>query len=105
MGPIIYSLGSLTWSNFSPNGIPREAILPNLVAMGLSVLLYVLPMNTIIIGCFFQDEVEKPTTFDEYRLFLPSEYDRLNPTTQEEGLEDYRKYMERKKEEMKNYSK
>lgn len=72
MGPFVYSLGSLTWANFADNGIPPEALLPNLVALGLSVILCALPMNTIVIGCFFQNDSEKPSDFAKNRIFIPS---------------------------------
>jgi hypothetical protein len=29
---------------------------------------------------------------------MPSEYDRLNPSTQTEGFEDYKSYMEKRKD-------
>lgn len=36
---------------------------------------------------------------------MPSEYDRLNPNTQAEGFDDYKKYMEKRKDEIKNLNK
>ena len=36
---------------------------------------------------------------------FPSEYDRLNPSTQEEGILQYKKYMEKKIEDLKGVSK
>ena len=84
-GPFIYSLGSLTWSNFMPGGIPEEAIIPNLIALGFSVLIFIVPMKLIIIGCFFDEEAAKPTVYEEERITFSTEYDRLNPTTQEEA--------------------
>lgn len=98
MGPLIYSLGSLTWSNFSPNGIPPEALIPNLVSVGFSVILLVVPFQSIIVACCFSENSDKLTKYEENRLFFPTEYDRSNPTTQEEGIEDYAKFMEKKKE-------
>lgn len=50
-GGIAYSLGSLTWSNFMPGGIPREALLPNLIACGVSVVMILMPYNAILAGC------------------------------------------------------
>lgn len=82
LGPIVYSFGSLTWANFSPNGIPPEAIVPNLIALGLSVILFIIPFNSIIVGLCMSESAEKPTLFDDDRIFMPSEYDRLNPDTQ-----------------------
>jgi hypothetical protein len=58
LGPPIYCLGSLTWSNFDPSGIPREALVPNLIALLFSAVLYLIPMSTIIEGCGKAKEVE-----------------------------------------------
>jgi hypothetical protein len=72
LGPIVYTFGSLTWSNFSPNGIPREAIIPNLVALALSIILFAIPFNSIIIGACMGDNALKPTNFSDDRIFMPS---------------------------------
>ena len=47
IGPLMYSLGSLTWSNFFPDGIPKYALLPNLIALGVSVVILLFPYNLI----------------------------------------------------------
>lgn len=72
IGPFIYSLGSLTWSNFSPGGFPPQALLPNLVAVGISLLLYVIPYNTIILGSCFSDNLQKSKKYDDERIIFPS---------------------------------
>ena len=48
LGPLIYSLGSLTWSNLDPSGIPPEALIPNLICVGISSLLIFVPMDVIL---------------------------------------------------------
>ena len=58
LGPMIYSLGSLTWSNFSPDGIPAKALIPNLIALGVSIFIFFMPLKTIIIGTCFSEEYE-----------------------------------------------
>lgn len=85
MGPILYSLGSLTWSNFFPEGTPKSALLPNLVALGISCLIFIIPTN-LIMSCFFDEEKAVATFYDKERIFFPSEYDRLNPDTYEKGI-------------------
>lgn len=73
LGPLMYSLGSLTWSNFDPNGIPPEAIIPNLIAVLFSVLLIILPINTLIVGCCIKEDTSvKVTTYDSDRMFFSS---------------------------------
>lgn len=63
MGPILYSLGSLTWSNFLPEGFPQNAIVPNIIALVLSALLFFVPLKPILLGCFFDDQTAKPTNY------------------------------------------
>lgn len=55
LGPMVYSFGSLTWSNFFPGGIPKEALIPNLVALGISIFLSIFPIN-MIFDCFQDDK-------------------------------------------------
>ena len=94
LGPLMYSLGSLTWSNFMPGGIPEEAIIPNAIALVLSFLLYIVPFKTILIGCFFKEDTKPLCHYEEDRITFSSEYDRLNPATMEEALLGYQKYAE-----------
>lgn len=42
--------------------------------------------------------------FDENRIYLPSEYDRLNPSTSEEAISEYLNYVETYKENLKKKS-
>jgi hypothetical protein len=57
-GGITYSLGSLTWSNFMPEGIPKQAVLPNLIAIGISIGMILMPYNTILTLCESRNNVE-----------------------------------------------
>lgn len=47
-GGLFYCLGSLTWSNFLPEGVPKDAIVPNLIALGVSLLMVIMPYNQIL---------------------------------------------------------
>lgn len=64
MGPLAYSLGSLTWSNFFPDGTPKSALLPNLVALGVSVFILLIPAN-IMAKFIFGNVVELKTKYAE----------------------------------------
>ena len=55
LGPIIYSLGSLTWVNFFPEGTPKYAVLPNLIALAISVVMWILPLS-LIFSCCLNDK-------------------------------------------------
>jgi hypothetical protein len=93
LGPLVYSLGSLTWSNFLQGGIPAKAIVPNLIAVGISAFMLIFPMTLVIESCI-SDKKEPEMKYEDSRIFLPTEYDRLNPATAEEGIKDYMKYVE-----------
>jgi hypothetical protein len=58
LGPVVYSLGSLTWSNFFPGGIPASALLPNLIALGISVITLIFPIS-LIFSCFIENRRER----------------------------------------------
>ena len=42
--------------------------------------------------------------YEENRIYLPSEYDRLNPSTSEEAISEYINYVENYKENLKKKS-
>lgn len=42
-GPLVFSLGNLTWSNLLVDGAPKSALVPNLIAVGISTVFAVLP--------------------------------------------------------------
>lgn len=42
-GPLVFSLGNLTWSNLLADGAPKSALVPNLIAVGLSAFFAALP--------------------------------------------------------------
>lgn len=48
------------------------------------------------------DTGQATTIFEKNRIFMPSQYDRVNPSTQAQGFDDYKKYMEKMKEQLKN---
>ena len=72
IGPLVYSLGSLTWSNFTPGGIPPEALVPNLAAAGIAVVIFLFPYSSIILGSCFANNLEKNKLFDDERILFPS---------------------------------
>lgn len=89
LGGIMYAIGSLCWTNFFPGAIPSSALIPNIIAVVIGVVLLLFPF-TAINKCLFSDEDDlKELVYDDHRIYLPSEYDRLNPTTAEKGLQDY----------------
>ena len=80
LGGIFYALGSLCWTAFFPGAIPANALVPNLIALGFGALLFIFPFNALY-RCIFSDDADKELKYKECRIYLPSEYDRLNPVT------------------------
>jgi hypothetical protein len=44
----MYTLGSLTWANFIPTGIPQSAIIPNAISAGFSLLILIIPIYPLV---------------------------------------------------------
>lgn len=47
-GPVAFALGNLTWSWFLPDQSFRNALLPNLIAFGLSLVMFMFPYDLVI---------------------------------------------------------
>lgn len=54
-GGIFYSFGSLLWSNIEEDGIPKDALIPNLIAMAFGIVMFLLPYRAIF-ALVFEDE-------------------------------------------------
>ncbi len=79
-GPAFYTIGSFCWSHFFTQNF--IGIAPNLVAAILSAIILILPYNKVS-KIFYDDIPEPDRKFYNERIFMPSEYDRLNPHTAE----------------------
>jgi hypothetical protein len=94
LGASFYALGSLTWSAFVPDDSFRNSLIPNLIAAGIAILIFFFPYG------IFVDNTEyfnKKKNYIDRRIYFSSEYDRLNPTTAENAVSDYKKYLCKKK--------
>ena len=95
---IAFGLGSLTWTNFLPDTDgPRYTLAPNILSILIGVSLYFITfsdMTDIVI-----EERYASLGYEKERLFLPSEYDRVNPNTRSEGIKSFIKYLEVKRKE------
>jgi hypothetical protein len=73
------------------NDFSSIVYLSHLASCGLSLLFFLLPFNSIFNAlCHIPDD--EMLDYEESRLKLTSEYDRLNPATMEEGLADFLEY-------------
>lgn len=63
-----------------------EIILPPLAAVALAGLLILLPIRTCINKCFEDQQANAKETYDQIFAEFPTDYDRENPVTKNEGL-------------------
>jgi hypothetical protein len=54
LGGVMYAIGSLCWTNFFPGAIPSSALIPNIIAVVIGVVLLLFPF-TAINKCLFSD--------------------------------------------------
>lgn len=94
LGAGFYALGSLTWSAFVNDDSFRNALLPNLIAAGIGILIFLFPYG------IFVDNTEiysKKKSYINRRIYFSSEYDRLNPSTAEKAVLEYKEFLAKKK--------
>jgi hypothetical protein len=53
--PLVFGLGSLTWPVFMTDGTPKSALIPNLITCGISVLLFIVPLEAICNCCITEE--------------------------------------------------
>lgn len=70
--PLFFTLGSLSWSHFFPEGAPKRSFIANIIALILSIIIFILPFETISKYMFSDESEEQEMDFNEYRIFLPS---------------------------------
>jgi len=69
LGPLVYSLGSLTWANFDPKGGPPESLIPNLISLGISVFIILVPIS-VIIDLIRTNPVIPMDSYEKNRIFF-----------------------------------
>ena len=88
-GAVAFALGNLTWAWFLPDPSFRNALVPNLISLGLSLIILIFPYEKVLT----KKQVPEDKDYFEKRIYFPSEYDRLNPSTSKQGIEEYRTYL------------
>lgn len=84
----MFSIGNLTWSNLLQGGFPDIAIVPNIISLCFAVIIWLLPYK-VIFALVFEGIYPKDLQFEENRIYLSSEYDRLNPSTSADAVNAY----------------
>jgi hypothetical protein len=98
-GAVAYTLGSMTWANFLEGSQFKAALLPNLLALSAAVLIFLLPYESLF-SRVFKSKAMPELIYSDNRIFFTSEYDRLNPSSAEEGLKEYYEFLRRKVKEL-----
>lgn len=47
LGPLFYTIGCFCWSHFFPEGTPARAFVAHLVSLILSIVIFLLPFETV----------------------------------------------------------
>ena len=50
--------------------------------------------------CLEKEPIREIKNYHEKRIYFPSEYDRLNPSTSRAAIEEYRLFLQKKKSEL-----
>lgn len=56
-GPLVYTLGSLTWASF--RGTYDYSVFPNLISLLVSIIFLIVPFPTILLKAYFSDNFVK----------------------------------------------
>lgn len=97
LGAAFYALGSLTWSAFLPDTSFRNSLVPNLIAAGIAIIVFFFPYGIFVDNI---DHFQKKKNYMDRRVYFSSEYDRLNPTTAEKAVYEYKQFLYKKKIEI-----
>ena len=88
LSPFVLAIGNLTWYHL----VIKETIdfskliyISRITALGVSVLFFLLPIDSIV-GAVCAVPDDEVLTYDDVRKRLSSEYDRLNPATKDDAL-------------------
>lgn len=91
--PFFFSLGNLVFRRLIKGfdgEIIDETILPTFLALGLSLVHFILPLNWLTKCCFSQEENHsyKPP-YSEARLYFNNDYDISNPIYHDDAIENW----------------
>lgn len=98
MAPMVLTLGGLSWVNFLTGDYSSLQFTAYMVLMGVSILYFIHPYVSFY-NCLCLVPEEELLAYDDCRIKLSSEYDRLNPATAEEGITDYLHFLQDKRKE------
>ena len=87
LGGVFYSAGSFSWSSFSPHGVLDHGFIPNLISLWLSIIMFLMPYDLIFSYVHKDRRDEAKRQFVDCRIYLPTEYDRLNPATSVQAIQ------------------
>lgn len=87
---LAYAVGMMCWTHFAAANRLRSAMIPTVLALILAAAVYYWSDN--LDQLVVREEV--PLSYERSRIFLNSEYDRVNPATRKKALREFKQYIE-----------
>jgi hypothetical protein len=98
LGPLFIGVGGLVWVCLFSLDFSSIKFIAYMVEIGLGVLYFITPYRAIF-KCFCTVPEEENLVYEECRIRLPTEYERLNPVSSEKGMADFYAFLQQKKEQ------
>ena len=98
LGGVVMGVGELILVELTTQESLPATKIPIIVTIVVGVVIFLLPYEWAFRHYVRNSELEEPLSlFDENRILLPSEYDRLNPSSAKKSLREYMGYCEFRK--------
>lgn len=88
---VAFSLGQLYFINFQQYSIQFNLVI-NWISLGISIFIVVFPLQ--ICKKFYAEPQSSGMDYKEKLLYMTTDYDRVNPVTKDEAINDFREYLE-----------
>jgi hypothetical protein len=99
-GGLFIAVGNYFSQSLVIDGSPLSASVPSLIILIVGLVMLLAPYDLIFRNYIKEKVVNEPLNlYWQNRIFLPSEYDRLNPATAEQSIEEYIQFINGKQKE------
>lgn len=88
---VAFSLGQLYFINFQEYSIQFNLVI-NWISLGISIFIVVFPLQ--ICKKFYAEPQSSGMDYKEKLLYMTTDYDRVNPVTKDEAINEFREYLE-----------
>jgi hypothetical protein len=91
LSPMIFGLGMLIWTNWQSDYHLSNTLILNWVIFAIGGFFLFFPFR-ILYKCI-NEPLFPDLSYSKNRPILPSEYDRMNPSTRSQAIEEHRSYL------------